>query len=128
MNGHTKGVEHKVELLDQGVRSLINGPENSGNQQEFSCKEGEDDLNAHEHVDQDEGTDSGIATQLDDRETDGQGLVSASTALKGTIFAGLLLVGLVGGFGAVSYIYREPINQFLLEFSDFLEGITTSLF
>lgn len=48
------------------------------------------------------------------------------TALKGSIFAGLLLIGVVGGFGAASYIYREQINAFLLEFSDFIEGIAST--
>jgi len=46
----------------------------------------------------------------------------ASTAVKGSLLAGLLLVGVVGGFGAVGYIYREQINSFLTEFSSFIEG------
>ncbi|KAG8378540.1 hypothetical protein BUALT_Bualt08G0147600 [Buddleja alternifolia] len=44
------------------------------------------------------------------------------TALKGTILAGLLLVGVVGGFGTVGYIYRDQINAFLTQFSGFIEG------
>lgn len=44
------------------------------------------------------------------------------TAFKGSIVAGLLLIGVVGGVGAASYIYREQISAFLLEFSDFIEG------
>ncbi|MCO5552384.1 hypothetical protein L7F22_005895 [Adiantum nelumboides] len=44
------------------------------------------------------------------------------TALKGTIIAGLLLIGAVGGIGIASYIYREQISAFLIEFSDFIEG------
>lgn len=44
------------------------------------------------------------------------------TAVKGTIFAGLLLVGVVGGFGAVGYFYKDQINSFLSHFSTFIEG------
>jgi len=43
-------------------------------------------------------------------------------ALKGTVLAGVLLVGFVGGFASVGYIYREPINTFLNQFSGFIEG------
>lgn len=46
----------------------------------------------------------------------------ASAAVKGSLLAGLLLVGVVGGFGAVGYIYREQINSFLTELSSFIEG------
>ncbi|KAI5073471.1 hypothetical protein GOP47_0011484 [Adiantum capillus-veneris] len=44
------------------------------------------------------------------------------TALRGTIVAGLILIGAVGGIGIASYIYREHINAFLIDFSDFIEG------
>ncbi|KAI3522277.1 hypothetical protein L1887_11791 [Cichorium endivia] len=44
------------------------------------------------------------------------------TAIKGTIIAGLLLVGVVGGFASVGYIYRDQINAFLTQFSSFIEG------
>ncbi|XP_062073142.1 uncharacterized protein LOC133777511 [Humulus lupulus] len=44
------------------------------------------------------------------------------TALKGTILAGLLLVGVVGGFGTVGYIYKDQVNSFLSQFSTFIEG------
>ncbi|PWA83626.1 hypothetical protein CTI12_AA164090 [Artemisia annua] len=42
--------------------------------------------------------------------------------LVGTIIAGLLLIGVVGGFGSVGYIYRDQINAFLIQFSTFIEG------
>nr|GMD68766.1 TVP38/TMEM64 family membrane protein slr0305-like [Ipomoea batatas] len=44
------------------------------------------------------------------------------TALKGTLLAALLLVGMVGGFGTVSYLYRDQINDFLNHLSVFIEG------
>ncbi|GAU37935.1 hypothetical protein TSUD_269500 [Trifolium subterraneum] len=53
----------------------------------------------------------------EDDDDDGSG-----TALKGTILAGVLLVGFVGGFASVGYFYREPINSFLNQFSGFIEG------
>lgn len=55
-----------------------------------------------------------------DAEEDGSG--DDAAAIKGTILAGLLLVGVVGGFGTVGYIYREQINAFLTQFSGFIEG------
>ncbi|MCO5601496.1 hypothetical protein L7F22_055617 [Adiantum nelumboides] len=58
---------------------------------------------------------------LEDSESDDE-LLSGDAAVKGSIAAGLLLVGVIGGFGAASYIYRDQINDFLLKFSDFIEG------
>lgn len=46
------------------------------------------------------------------------------SAIKGTIIAGLLLLGVVGGLGSVGYIYRDQINAFLIQFSSFIEGIS----
>nr|KYP69101.1 TVP38/TMEM64 family membrane protein slr0305 family [Cajanus cajan] len=45
-----------------------------------------------------------------------------ATAFKGTLLAGVLLVGIVGGFASVGYIYRDPINSFLNQLSVFIEG------
>ncbi|KAK2658508.1 hypothetical protein Ddye_005041 [Dipteronia dyeriana] len=44
------------------------------------------------------------------------------TAMKGTLLAGMLLVGVVGGFATVGYIYKDQINAFLNQFSGFIEG------
>lgn len=43
-------------------------------------------------------------------------------AIKGTILAGLLIVGVIGGFGTVGYIYKDQINAFLNQFSGIIEG------
>lgn len=61
----------------------------------------------------DEGTDG---------ETGGGGDEGSDTAVKGTILAGLLLVGAVGGFGSLGYIYKDQISAFLTQFSVFIEG------
>ncbi|XP_047329483.1 TVP38/TMEM64 family membrane protein slr0305-like [Impatiens glandulifera] len=47
---------------------------------------------------------------------------NGQTALKGTLLAGLLLVGFVGSFGTVGYIYKDQINVFLTQFSELIEG------
>lgn len=44
------------------------------------------------------------------------------TAIKGTILAALLLLGVVGGFSTVGYVYRDNINTFLNRLSTFIEG------
>jgi len=45
------------------------------------------------------------------------------TALKGTLLAGLLLLGVVGGFASVGYIYKDQVNSFLNHLSVFIEGL-----
>ncbi|KAL2497501.1 SNARE associated Golgi protein family [Abeliophyllum distichum] len=62
----------------------------------------------------DEGTDGETEASGDDE--------GSNTAVKGTILAGLLLVGVVGGFGSVGYIYKDQLNAFLTQFSGFIEG------
>jgi hypothetical protein len=57
----------------------------------------------------------------DDEEEGGLELEGGS-AVKGTILAGVLLVGVVGGFAAVGYVYKDQINAFLNQFSTFIEG------
>ncbi|XP_010534954.1 PREDICTED: uncharacterized protein LOC104810374 [Tarenaya hassleriana] len=52
----------------------------------------------------------------DDAKADGD------TAVKGTLLAGVLLVGVVGGFAGVGYVYKDQINFFLSQFSAFIEG------
>jgi hypothetical protein len=45
-----------------------------------------------------------------------------SAAVTGTTVAAIvLLLGIVGIFGAVGFLYREQINDILTEFSDFLK-------
>ncbi|KAK9167712.1 hypothetical protein Scep_002903 [Stephania cephalantha] len=48
--------------------------------------------------------------------------LEGDTAVKGSVLAGLLLVGVVGGFGGVGYLYRDQINAFLTQFSGVIEG------
>ncbi|KAL9247637.1 hypothetical protein vseg_021050 [Gypsophila vaccaria] len=43
-------------------------------------------------------------------------------AVKGTILAGFVLVGVVAGFGSLGFFYRDQINTFLSHFSTFIEG------
>nr|XP_010910523.1 uncharacterized protein LOC105036450 isoform X1 [Elaeis guineensis] len=53
---------------------------------------------------------------------DGEGELGGETAVKGTVLAGLLLGGVIGGFGTVGYVYKDQINAFLTQFSGFIEG------
>ncbi|KAK3166168.1 hypothetical protein QOZ80_1AG0042310 [Eleusine coracana subsp. coracana] len=56
----------------------------------------------------------------DDEEKEEEG--SGAGALTGTLLAGALLVGIVGGFGAAGYVYKDQINTFLTQFSSFIDG------
>ncbi|XP_058763160.1 uncharacterized protein LOC131636570 [Vicia villosa] len=78
----------------------------------FNSK-GEDDRN---------GGEKNRRRESNKREKDEEEEEDGGTALKGTILAGVLLVGFVGGFASVGYFYREPINSFLTQFSGFIEG------
>ncbi|KAJ3678101.1 hypothetical protein LUZ60_001904 [Juncus effusus] len=55
-------------------------------------------------------------------ESDSETEFDGGTAIKGTVLAGLLLLGVVGGFGGVSYVYRDQVNAFLTQFSGFIDG------
>lgn len=57
---------------------------------------------------------------------EGAGGLEGDTAVKGTILAGVLLIGVVGGFATVGYIYKDQINTFLNQFSTFIEGNSVS--
>ncbi|CAN6686620.1 unnamed protein product [Malus baccata var. baccata] len=50
------------------------------------------------------------------------GAFESDTAFKGTVLAGVVLVGIVGGFAGVGYVYKDQINAFLNQFSTFIEG------
>jgi len=51
-----------------------------------------------------------------------------ATAFKGTLLAGFLLLGVIGGFASVGYIYRDQLNSFLNQLSLFIEGLFSILF
>ncbi|KAF8109947.1 hypothetical protein N665_0089s0066 [Sinapis alba] len=60
--------------------------------------------------------DEDAKSSVDEDDLDGD------AAIKGTILAGVLLIGTVGGFAGVGYVYRDQINTFLTQFSTLIEG------
>lgn len=60
---------------------------------------------------------SGVGGGVGEGDDDDDGV-----ALRGSILAGVLLVGVVGGFGTAGYVYRDQISSFLIQFSTFIEG------
>ncbi|KAG8054460.1 hypothetical protein GUJ93_ZPchr0001g31671 [Zizania palustris] len=58
----------------------------------------------------------------EEEEEEGEEEVSGAGAITGTLLAGALLVGVVGGFGAAGYVYKDQINTFLTQFSGFIDG------
>ncbi|XP_010477556.1 PREDICTED: uncharacterized protein LOC104756634 [Camelina sativa] len=71
--------------------------------------------------DEDDDDDKSSAAENDDG-----GGSDGDAALKGTILAGVLLIGTVGGFAGVGYVYRDQINMFLTQFSTYIEGYGTA--
>ncbi|KAG0496507.1 hypothetical protein HPP92_001025 [Vanilla planifolia] len=57
---------------------------------------------------------------------DQEDVFSGENALKGSIIAGIVLVGVVGGFSAAGYFYKEQINVFLTQLSSFIDGVGPS--
>ncbi|KNA13318.1 hypothetical protein SOVF_115940 [Spinacia oleracea] len=62
------------------------------------------------------GSDSGLKDEDEEMDMEGE------TAIKGTLIAGFLLVGVVGGFGAAGYFYKDQLYSFLTQFSTIIEG------
>ncbi|XP_006646542.2 TVP38/TMEM64 family membrane protein slr0305 [Oryza brachyantha] len=63
------------------------------------------------------------ADQEEEEEEDAEGEEGdGGAAITGTLLAGALLVGFVGGFGAAGYVYKDQINTFLTQFSGFIDG------
>ncbi|KGN52660.1 uncharacterized protein LOC101204460 [Cucumis sativus] len=68
-------------------------------------------------------SDDDDAGEKGNKGVDGDGAVlEDDSAVKGTLLAGVLLVGVIGGFAFAGYVYRDPINAFLNQFSTFIDG------
>ncbi|KAM1861919.1 hypothetical protein TB2_002309 [Malus domestica] len=59
---------------------------------------------------------------IEKTDEDEDGGFDGDSALKGTVLAGVFLVGIVGGFAGVGYVYKDQINAFLNQFSTLIEG------
>ncbi|WVY94422.1 hypothetical protein V8G54_033510 [Vigna mungo] len=53
--------------------------------------------------------------------TDSRSDFQDATTFKGTLLAGFLLLGVIGGFASVGYIYRDQVNSFLNNLSFLLK-------
>ncbi|KAJ0960718.1 hypothetical protein J5N97_001414 [Dioscorea zingiberensis] len=51
-----------------------------------------------------------------------EGGLGGDSAIAGSVLAGILLVGFIGGVGTVGFLYKDQINSFLNQFSGFIEG------
>ncbi|KAL9258537.1 TVP38/TMEM64 family membrane protein slr0305-like protein [Drosera capensis] len=92
-------------LLNQNPKGEFDEPESPNNG-------GDDDDEKEENGEAGLGLGLGLGGDGDD----------GGGAVKGTILAGVLLVGVVGGFGALGYAYRDQLNEFLTQFSRVIEG------
>lgn len=70
--------------------------------------------------------DDGGGDKNNKAESESEG--DTDTALKGSLLAGVLLVGFVGGFASVGFIYKDQINIFLNQLSTFIEGKPFDMF
>eukprot|EP00250_Pteridium_aquilinum_P017768 c23776_g1_i1 orf=978-2066(-) len=118
VKGNTRKVEEEAEEVGLKISSLEErDPSDGPTHVDLKAKRAQDADSAY-LAQPNVGKD-----QVSPEDSEGEnGLLSGDTAVKGSIAAGLLLVGVIGGFGAASYVYKDQINDFLLKFSDFIEG------
>lgn len=64
----------------------------------------------------------GLKEEDDVTESGAEKSLDEDTAVKGTVFAGLLLIVAVGGFAAASYLYKDQISDLLNQLTVFIEG------
>ncbi|XP_002976166.2 uncharacterized protein LOC9646338 [Selaginella moellendorffii] len=87
-----------------------------------SLKDGERSTAATPADDRNASQSSGENVVRSEEIREDEEAVSGDAAVKGTVLAGLLLIGTVGGFAGAGYYYRDQINEFLLQFADVIEA------